>query len=96
MSFPSTGFKHLIYHGRKKRQPKDIRHRMSFIPQIPTILSLCPEPIEIRGQKELHGNEIIPVCYYAYEADTLEGRIRLIARKTADEKPRFLSLIEIR
>ena len=96
ITFSSTGFKHLIYSNNKRRPLKDIRHRVSFIPLIPEILEACPEPIEIRGQKEKRGGEVIPVRYYAYETNTSEGRIRLITRQKYDDIPRFLSLIEIR
>ena len=94
--FNSAGFKHLVYSNNKRRPFKDIRHRLSFIPLIPTILAICSEPVEIRGQKEKCGDNIIPVRYYAYEANTTEGRIRLVIRQKDNETPRFLSLIEIR
>ncbi|MBO7560698.1 hypothetical protein J6T21_01505 [Candidatus Saccharibacteria bacterium] len=92
----SEGFKHLIYSNNKRRPLKDIRHRVSFIPLIPRILEACPEPVEIRGQKEKLGDQVIPVRYYAYETSTNEGRIRLITRQKFNKTPRFLSLIEIR
>ncbi len=84
-----------MYSGRKRRNAKDILCRLSFIPEIPNILLQCPEPVEIRGQQELHGGEYVPVRYYAFESDTQLGRVRLITRQVQEETPRFLSLIRV-
>ena len=96
VSFTSKGFKHLVYSASKRRTAKEIRHRMSFIPQIPKILAACPIPIEIRGEKELNGEQVLPVCYCAFEAKTPDGKVRLVTRQIYNEKPCFYSLIEIR
>ena len=95
IALTSDGFRHLIYSGRRMRPLKDIRHRISLIPQISNILEACPEPIEIRGQIEKHGNEYIPVRYYAFEANLPLGQVRLVTRQIQNNTPKFLSLIQL-
>ena len=94
IQFDNSGFRHLIRRNKQLRNPKDMRHRLSLIPLIPRILKECPEPIEIRGEKKIAGDELVPVRYYAFKIALEDRAVKMVARQVADGAVKFVSLYE--
>ena len=95
MSFNCDGFRHLIRRGKDKRPTKDMRHRLSYLPLVPEIIKNCPTPVEIRGQLEKFGGELIMVQYLAFEMSINDRLVRIIAKQIAGSTPRFQSIFEV-
>ena len=93
--FDRAGFRHLLKRRGGFRNRKDMRHRVSLIPLIPTILEKCGSPSEIRGQKEWHGGRLRHVQYFVYKTQIEDRNICMITKKIDDGDVHFLSLHEI-
>jgi hypothetical protein len=81
--FNISGFKHLIYKGKHRRDNKVIFNRLVLVPLIIPVILNCSEEKEIRIRKELIEDKRVSVTYYALEAFVGKDsvRVRVVTRK---------------
>jgi hypothetical protein len=81
--FNISGFKHLIFKGKHRRENKVIFNRLVLIPLIVPVISNCSEEKEIRIRKEMVEGKKVAVTYYALEAFVGKDsvRVRVVTRK---------------
>jgi hypothetical protein len=95
--FNITGFKHLIYKGRHRRETKVILNRLVLIPLIAPVINNCTEEQEIRIRKEIIDGKKASVTYYALEAFVGKDsvRVRVVTRKVGKKgKHHFQSIMK--
>ena len=75
--FNMSGFKHLIFKGRRRRENAAIFNRLVLVPLIAPVIHNCSKEKEIRVREEMINNKIIRVTYYSLEARVGRDRVRV-------------------
>ena len=93
--FNISGFKHLIFKGKHRRETKAILNRLVLIPLIAPVIHNCKEEIEIRIRNESIDGKKIKVTYYALEAHVgRDGvRVRVVTRKVGKKGKHYFQSI---
>ena len=93
--FNVTGFKHLIYKGKHRREAKVIFNRLVLIPLIAPVIKNCTEEKEIRIRKEIIDGKKISVTYYALEEFVGKDsvRVRVVTRKVGKKGRHYFQSI---
>lgn len=92
-----SGFKHLIFKGKHRRESKVIFNRLVLVPLIVPVICNCNEEVEIRVRREVIDNKKVKVTYYALEAHVGKDsvRVRVVTRKVGvDGRHYFQSIMK--
>ncbi len=93
--FNISGFKHLIYKGKHRRESKSILNRIVLIPLIAPVIHNCHEEKEIRIRKENIDGRKVRVTYYALEAHVGKDsvKVKVVTRKVGDKGKHYFQSI---
>lgn len=93
--FNISGFKHLVFKGKHRRETKAILNRLVLIPLIAPVIKNCKEEIEIRIRRETIDGKKIKVTYYALEARVGKDgvRVRVVTRKVGKKGKHYFQSI---
>jgi hypothetical protein len=93
--FNISGFKHLVFKGKHRRETKAILNRLVLIPLIAPVIKNCKEEIEIRIRRETIDGKKIKVTYYALEAHVGKdrARVRVVTRKVGKKGKHYFQSI---
>jgi hypothetical protein len=85
--FNMTGFKHLVFKGKHRREKVAIYNRLVLIPLIIPVLRNSEEIIETRVRNEYMNDKKVKVTYLALEAYVGKDsvRVRVIVRKIGEK-----------
>lgn len=95
--FSMSGFKHLIFKGKHRRETKTIFNRLVLVPLIAPVINNCVEEVEIRMRREMIDGRKVKVTYYALEAHVGKDsvRVRVVTRKIGKKgKHYFMSIMK--
>ncbi|QHU91642.1 hypothetical protein GWK75_04380 [Candidatus Saccharibacteria bacterium oral taxon 955] len=95
--FNVSGFKHLIFKGKHRRETKAIFNRLVLVPLIAPVINNCIEEVEIRTRREMMNGKKVKVTYYALEARVGKDsvRVRVVTRKIGEKgKHYFMSIMK--
>ncbi len=95
--FNMSGFKHLIFKGKHRRETKTVFSRLVLVPLIAPVINNGIEEVEIRVRGEMIAGKKVKVTYYALEAHVGKDsvRVRVVTRKIGERgKHYFMSIMK--